>query len=654
MCPASEMMKISTTSKTLGERLLSIVMFAGTIFTLSTLVSEETSARDAPGWGNSALVCGSPRVGNDSPDLSFRGSKNAFETGFYFIGRLPDPANRFLGVVRDGTVRLIPADVQSPFSWLVTGVGAGLYQISICYKGQPRCLVMSDHRKMVLSKCEHEAYGNQAWWNVGILFGAGKGGWELGNDGLGRMDCLTEDPEHGVPYLAPCDPSGKPSATWRFEPEKIIQDGPHAVIPMPPKAEMSPARSPFPEGADVITYQCDSGQRVKALYDSDNDVMKVRYQDEFLVLHPVISGSGAKFGGINKPWGWWTKADQGSIFSYNANGTEGEFIENCKETGADQEIPYTSNQIPKPTIDSNRNWLNSGAYEEIVLMDCADCGDDIGMMIRCNGAANQPLVSLHRAATENPSPASFLTIEVDGQVFKRDVSTVNYGMLGQVPEFYLQRNDPLVVALQKGTVAKINYGGEITLISLRGSKSGFEIFNAHCGWNNHVENTPLVSKPDPVASSEPPITDQDNPDGAIWYTSEYFDDQKKIMVKDLIFGIPETDAIALIASCDVASTTARLDLLLDIGDLQTSAPYSVRLQTGVFDQTYNGNVFFDNSEYSGVRLSMPLSDQLWGALAAGEAFYIQPQIGSERQLKHSASVDAVGVWLDQCKNYKFN
>lgn len=639
------------TNQTLGKfRSITVTLFL--LFVLLLLLIsfaiEEAFTRDNPGWGNAAMVCGSPRTGNDSPDLNFQGGKNAFETGFYFIGRQPDPANRFLGVDINDKVRLIPADVQSPFSWLVTGVGAGLYQISICYKGEPRCLVMSDDKKMVLGRCEHEAFGNQAWWNVGILLGPGKGGWELGNDGLGRMDCLAENPQEGIPYLTACDPSGNPQTTWRFEPEKIIQDSPHAVIPMPPKAKSSSTQPTFPAEAEVISYHCDSGERVNAYYQAESDVMKVKYKGELLVLHPVRSGSGAKYGGINKPWGWWTKGKEGSIFSYNVDGTEGEFIENCREAGPIRATNLPVQSQPAPSLDPNRKWTNSGAYEEIMLMDCDHCGDDIGLTIQCQGEANLPLVSVNWAATDKPSPADTLIIFIGKEIFERKVTTVNYGMIGHVPQFHLERNDPLITAMQKGRIAIITYGGEKTRIGLHGTKIAFDIFNAHCGWNNYVENTPLVSKPDPVAPPEPPITDQDNPDGAIWYTSEYFDDQKNTTVNDLVFGIPETDAIAMIASCGASSSTANLDLLLDTGDLQSGAPYYVRLQTADYDQTHKAEVFFDNSEYAGVRFSLPISEPLWNALLAGETFYIVPQIGSDRELKHSASVDAVGVWLDQC------
>jgi len=643
-------MNTSEKIKIISEYSQNISVLHGIFLLLSVTLYQDTQAREVPGWGNAALVCDTPRVENDSPDLNFGGGKNSFETGYYHIGRLPDPANRFLDVAEDGTVRLFPSETQSPFSWLVTGVGANLYQISICYKGQPRCLILSDDHKMELGKCAYEAFGTQAWWNVGILVGSGKGGWELGSNGVGRMECLTENNDFGVPYLVPCSPD-KPDITWRIEPANSPSSS--SSVAETQQTENNLSQPVFPDGADVITYQCESGQIVNAFYDYEGGQMQVSYKGRRLKLDPLMSGSGAKFGGENVPWGGGQKVSMGAVFSYTAGGVEGSVIEQCKETEAIQDTSHASDQNREPTLAPNREWMATGYLEEVVLTDCHNCGDDIGMIVACQGAENPALVSLNWAATESASPATLLTIEVDGQTFERSVSTVNNGMLGQVPQFNLQRNDPLIDALNKGNVAKINFGNVRTQIGLRGSKNAFEIFNVHCGWNQPIENTTQVSPPmkkteHSEAGSDNPASE--NPNGAIWHTSEYFDDQKNRSVRDLIFGIPETDAIALIASCDARTTTAELDLLLDTGNLKPGTPYYVRLQTGDFDQTYKAQVFFDNSEYSGVKLSLPASSPFWGSLSAGETLFIVPQSGNELELKHSASVKAVQVWLNQCKN----
>lgn len=636
------------------QRLLSILLVAA----ISMVISQNSSARDNPGWGNAALVCDSPRIGGDDPNLSFKGTKPTFETGFYHIGRLPDPENRYLGVAEDNaeTVLLLPAETYSPTEWLLTQVGSDLYQISTCRNGKPRCLTLSNLGKYPtarLAQCEHEAYGSQVWWNIGILLGPGKGGWEFGNDNASRMDCLTEMPDTGVPFLKSCDHSGKPAHTWRVEPVQSVKSAPAQTDTTPAIEQKQGGHitiSNFPKGAEVITYQCDSGQIVKALYDSQADQVQVSYENQILKLDNMISASGAKFGGPNAPWGWWTKGDQGFIYTPTANGLDLDFIESCKEIV--QDTAHLPAQVSTPSIDPNRMWIGNGFKEEIILSDCNGCGDDVGMTIACQGTAKPALVTVNWAATENQSQAKTLIIDVNDQTFERVAFSTYNGMLGHVPQFFLQRDDPLIGAFKKGSVAKITFGGVVTHISLKGSQSAFDVFNVHCGWNQPIDNTSTIPTPTTTGSSltDPSSQVQGYSDGPAWHLSEYFDDQKNQQVSHLIYGIPETDAFALVAQCDRNSNTAVVDFSLDTGNLKSGSPYYVRLQAGDIDHTYLGQVFSESSEYSGVRLSIPGADTFWMALAQGETVYVIPQIGEDLVLNHTDSIAVARTWLDRCAN----
>ena len=189
--------------------------------------------RIPPGWGNAERVCDNPRIGNDSPRLSGRGGSNEFPTGFYRIGRLPAGDDEiFLDI--DGkdpsAVIMKPAQEESARRWLITGVGAGLYQISTCLNATPKCLELAVEGKFEgfprLQECHYEALGTQVWWSVGFIVGDTAGGYGLGNDGLGRMDCLDLSADDSDKLrIMPCGEDTR-DVVWRVlpAPEPAVED----------------------------------------------------------------------------------------------------------------------------------------------------------------------------------------------------------------------------------------------------------------------------------------------------------------------------------------------------------------------------------------------------------------------------------------------
>lgn len=205
-----------------------------------------------PGWGNAEHVCDNPRIGNDSPRLSFRGGKNDFSTGFYRIGRLPVGNDEvFLDVDASdpSTVIMKPGREASARRWLITAVGAGLYQISTCLDGAPQCLELAVEGEFKgfprLQACHYEALGTQVWWTVGSIFGDTAGGTEFGNDALGRMDCLDLSADaavFSVPRIMPCGEDTR-DVVWRVLPAPeaaadVEEPPPHKANKQP--AEISP------------------------------------------------------------------------------------------------------------------------------------------------------------------------------------------------------------------------------------------------------------------------------------------------------------------------------------------------------------------------------------------------------------------------------
>jgi len=85
----------------------------------------------------------------------------------------------------------------------------------------------------------------------------------------------------------------------------------------------------MPTHIERYAYRCESGSTLVSAYDPQTDTMRVRYRDQVLTLVPVRSGSGAKFGGPDVPWGWWSKGTEGFVFGYAADGTDDEILDRC-------------------------------------------------------------------------------------------------------------------------------------------------------------------------------------------------------------------------------------------------------------------------------------------------------------------------------------
>lgn len=310
-----------------------------------------------------------------------------------------------------------------------------------------------------------------------------------------------------------------------------------------------------------------------------------------------------------------------------------------------------------------RAWAATGYQQSVVIADCRDCGDDIGMMVECRGPNRPALVTVHWAASESgrENASTPVSIEIDGEVFQRNGTTVYFGQLGYVPTFEVSPNDPVIAALQEGGSANISSGGGRANISLRGSGDAFEIFKVHCGWNRQsAGNNGGVSQPqaNQPTSTQPqgqkpgaPGSETANEDGSKWFIIEYDAATSGKTGASLVFGIPETDAIAINATCEAGNPGPFVPVmaLVDLGGMPNGLPVQVEVRAGAFHQVYQGTVSFLSEEYSGAQLAIPVQDSFWAVLDSGQPVSIGAVGRQPVTLNAPGSVDAVSRFLDRCQ-----
>ncbi len=191
-----------------------------------------------------------------------------------------------------------------------------------------------------------------------------------------------------------------------------------------------------------------------------------------ITLDAAQSGSGAKFGDASQPWGWWTKADSGSI--YQTNGVE-TFIENC--------IEVKENQLVK---QQKRVWNAQTLEDGAAVSDCTDCEEDLGLVMRCKKNTLTAEVNVWLNADEAVSTKQlFLEVEVDNRIYQYPFEAEYYEMIGHhIAKFEIHKNDSIFDALKQVNKATFRVANDELKVGLVGSKKAINDFRAYCGWPN--------------------------------------------------------------------------------------------------------------------------------------------------------------------------
>ena len=122
-------------------------------------------------------------------------------------------------------------------------------------------------------------------------------------------------------------------------------------------------------------------------------------------------------------------------------------------------------------------------------------------------------------------------------------------------------------------------------------------------------------------------------------------------VHRLDYGIPETDAVTLRASCVRGSGTPRFIIAANVGNQQNGANANINFRANGFNRRYVGRVAGAGNTQEGIaglRLVLGVNDPLWGALARKNSISYAA-FGQRRTLGLSGSSRAVNAFLTGCR-----
>lgn len=321
----------------------------------------------------------------------------------------------------------------------------------------------------------------------------------------------------------------------------------------------------------------------------------------------------------------------------NANQNSGRYTVNLSGDGSLYRVVYdltvsgqTGNQggnntpapsTPQPPAQPPRVWGAYGQGSNVSVADCNnDCEEDLGLVMLCTGQGRAAELSVPWAAQENGQRGQNLTmtVTVGSQRFTYNAQLSGAGLVGHVPSFLVQPNDPLIAALQAGNSVSFSTPFSGAVIGLRGSRVALDRFKAECGWNR-VAATPTPPAPTPTPPAPtPPVMPTPTPEpapqdtGPFWFTSQYENFETGEPIVALTLGIPETDAVGINAICLMnGSGMIDIDFMVDFGTYPIGSSVPMLVQLGDVVHQFDGVVFGDSSEWAGVTTKVRSDHPFW-------------------------------------------
>lgn len=306
---------------------------------------------------------------------------------------------------------------------------------------------------------------------------------------------------------------------------------------------------------------------------------------------------------------------------------------------------YAGHLVPEQA----RVWTLQGLGDHVLLLDCADCGDDIGAMLECRGRGEPARLSILWAAVDTEEALTeSLRLEVAGNLFEQPAETTYAGQIGRFPQIRFGPDDPLVAALKADNEMKVHFAGVETVIGLRGFAAAFDGFNESCPWHPDQatqahqggDTTDAVAEDD-AASRQPR-----------WMLINSPAEGAEVTVASLSFGVPETDAVAFLATCETSNSKALVDVVavVDVGDRMEGEAVDLELETDELALRLLGEVSTGQTTYPGVRAQIGHRHPLWAVLQVDDQVSLRADDGPSLTLPASRTNVRIEEFLAVCSN----
>ncbi|MBK5967938.1 Membrane-bound lysozyme-inhibitor of c-type lysozyme [Thiorhodovibrio litoralis] len=398
----------------------------------------------------------------------------------------------------------------------------------------------------------------------------------------------------------------------------------------------------WPTSLDQYQYVCDSGLVLISAYDPEEDSMWVEYRGQTFALRRLRSGSGAKFGGTDVPWGWWNKGNEGLVFGYADDGSDSEILDRCSAAEANDAAVER---------DPGRRWSLELHSDFIALLDCMDCGDDVGAVLECRGQGKPARLSILWAAVDTDGALdAALALEVGNQVFEHTAETTYAGQVGQFPQIRIGPDDPMIAALNAGSTLHVSFAGAETSIGLNGFEAAFAEFDRACPWRR--DQSAGETEGDPIPDGSPVGTGEAASDQPRWMLNEHRKTKSGVAVTSLSFGVPETDALAFQATCAPGGPEALIDAIalldVDVDEKAEGQAAELVIATADLEIRLKGQVSKGRATYPGILVSVGPRHPLWSVLESGDLVSLSSGQGPGISLPVTTSSDRIAEFLRSC------
>lgn len=141
-----------------------------------------------------------------------------------------------------------------------------------------------------------------------------------------------------------------------------------------------------------------------------------------------------------------------------------------------------------PAFARTDKWSADTSGEQVTATDCSDCGDDVGVLISCQGKGKAAKLSVPflalEAAPDTAGEAASLSFIVGRDRYELPASFEAWGMVGFVPVAAIARSSDIAKVIRRGHAMAVELDGRKVEFGLTGSASALAAFEESCGWGD--------------------------------------------------------------------------------------------------------------------------------------------------------------------------